>query len=94
MEHKKLSPPQKNNGPPKPLRVTDPAINWNIDDGLVNAVITAAVWSVERRPRTWQKMIRALNHGAAQTKEETVNAFLFHAMVDRLLEEFHRLDTK
>jgi hypothetical protein len=37
-------------------------------------------------------MIKALYRGAAKTKEGTVNAFLFRAMVDRLLEEFHTPD--
>lgn len=63
-------------------------VNWEIGDELINAVITAAVWSVERKPGTWQKMIEAVNRGAAGTKEGTVNAFFFRAMVDRLLEEF------
>ena len=34
-------------------------------------------------------MIGALNRGADKTEEGTVNAFLFRAMVGRLLEEFH-----
>lgn len=76
-----------------PLRVTDPAIHWGLDDGVINAVITAAVWSEERRPGIWQGMINALNRGAEGTKEGTVNAFLFRAMVDRLLEEFHHPET-
>lgn len=63
-------------------------VNWEVGDELINAVITAAVWSVERKPGTWQKMIEAVNRGAAGTKEGTVNAFFFRAMVDRLLEEF------
>ena len=57
------------NKPPKPPRVTDPPINWRIDDGLINAVITAAVWSVKRRPRVWNQMIAAMNKGAKKTKE-------------------------
>lgn len=68
-------------------------VNWEIGDELINAVITAAVWSVERKPGTWQKMIEAADQGAAKTKEGTVSAFLFHAMMDRLLEEFHALNT-
>ena len=68
-------------------------VNWEIGDELINAVITAAVWSVERKPGTWQKMIEAADQGAAKTKEGTVNAFLFRAMIDRLLEEFRALDT-
>lgn len=56
---------------------------------LVNAVITAAVWSEGQKPGIWQKMIEALNRGGAKTEEGTVNDFLFRAMVDRLLEEFH-----
>ena len=78
---------------PKPPRVTDPTVDWCLDDGLINAVITAAVWSEERRPGIWQRMIRALSSGAEKTKEGTVNAFLFRGMVDRLLEEFHNLET-
>lgn len=37
MEHKEVC----SQLPPK-LRVTDPAINWGLDDGVINAVITAA----------------------------------------------------
>lgn len=66
--------------PPQVVRVTDPKVNWEIGDELINAVITAAVWSVERKPGTWQKMIEAADQGAAKTKEGTVSAFLFHAL--------------
>lgn len=34
-------------------------------------------------------MISALKRGAAKTKAGTAEAFLFQAMVDRLLKEFH-----
>ena len=44
-----------------------------------------------QKPGIWQKMIEALTRGGAKTKEGTVNAFLFQAMVGRLLEEFHAL---
>ena len=74
---------------PQVVRVTDPKMSREIEDELVNAVITAAVWSEERKPGTWQKMINALHRGAEKTEQGTVNAFLFRAMVDRLLEEFH-----
>ena len=90
MEHSKLPPPQGN----KPLRLTDPAISWNLDDGVINGVIAAAVWSEGRRPGVRQGMIKALNRGAEKTKEGTVNAFLIRAMVDRLLEEFQALEDK
>lgn len=80
------------NKPPKPPRVTEPPINSRIDDGLINAVITAAVWSVKRRPRVWNQMIAAMNKGAKKTKEGTAEAFFFHAMVDRLLEEYRDLE--
>ena len=75
----------------QPARTTDAKVSWEIGDELVNAVITAAVWSEGQRPGIWQKMIGALNRGAAKTEEGTVNAFLFRGMVDRLLEEFHGL---
>lgn len=78
---------------PQAVRVVAPKARGQIGDELVNAVITAAVWSVEREPGTWQKMIEAADRGAAKTKEGTVSAFLFRAMVDRLLEEFHALNT-
>lgn len=78
--------------PPRPLRLTEHAVSWGLDDGVINAVIAAAVWSEERRPGIWQGMINALNRGAEKTKEGTVNAFLFRAMVDRLLEEYHLPD--
>lgn len=83
---------QKQDLPPNP-RLVDAKVNWEIGDELINAVITAAVWSTERKPGTWQKMIKAVNRGAAKTEEGTVNAFLFRAMIDRLLEEFRALDT-
>ncbi len=77
----------------QPLRVVDTKVRWEIGDELINAVITAAVWSEGQKPGNWQKMIAALRQGAAKTEEGTVNAFLFRAMVDRLLEEFHALGT-
>ena len=76
-----------------PLRMVDAKVTWEIGDELVNAVITAAVWSEGQKPGIWQKMIEALNRGGAKTEQGTVNAFLFRAMVDRLLEEFRALDT-
>ncbi len=76
---------------PQVVRVTDPKMGREIGGELVNAVITAAVWSEGQKAGIWQKMIEALNRGGAKTEEGTVNAFLFRAMVDRLLEEFHAL---
>ena len=73
------------------MRVVAPKARGQINEELVNAVIAAAVWSEERKPGIWQKMIEAVKQGAAKTKEGTVNAFLFRAMVDRLLEEYHTL---
>lgn len=87
MERKEL-----HNESPLRLRLTDPAIRWNIGDELINGVITAAVWSEGQRPGIWQKMIQAMAKGAAGTQEGTAEAFLFRAMVDRLLEEFHTLN--
>lgn len=37
-------------------------------------------------------MIMAMQRGAAGTEKGTMDAFLFQAMVDHLLEEFHALD--
>lgn len=68
-------------------------INWEIGDELINAVITAAVWSEGGRPGIWQEMIEAVKRGAAKTEKGTVNEFFFRAMVSRLLEEFHALNT-
>lgn len=76
----------------QPLRLTEPALKWNVGEELINAVITAAVHSEGQRPGIWQDMIRATAQGASKTKEETANAFFFRAMVDRLLEEFHTLE--
>ena len=59
-------------------------ISYTLGDDL-----TAAVMSEKRRPGLWQDMLRALDRGAAKTSEGTANAFLFRAMLDRLLEEFH-----
>ena len=83
----------KVNHVPKRPRVVDTKVKWRVEDELINAVITAAVWSEEQKPGTWQKMIEAVNRGAAGTKEGTVNAFFFQAMVNRLLEEFDALNT-
>lgn len=83
----------KVNHVPKRPRVVDTKVKWRVEDELINAVITAAVWSTERKPGTWQKMIEAVHRGAAGTKEGTVNAFFFQAMVNRLLEEFDNLNT-
>ena len=81
----------KVNHVPKRPRVVDTKVKWRVEDELINAVIT--VWSTERKPGTWQKMIEAVHRGAAGTKEGTVNAFFFRAMVNRLLEEFDALNT-
>ena len=64
-------------------------ISYTLGDNLIAGVITAAVMSEKRRPGLWQDMLRALDRGAATTSEGTANAFLFRAMLDRLLEEFH-----
>jgi len=48
--------------------------------------------SEKRQPGIWQNMITAVKSGAAKTKQGTASAFLFQAMVDRLLEEFHALE--
>lgn len=67
----------------------EPKISYTVDDALITGVVAAAVWSEKRRSGLWKDMISALNRGAAKTTEGSVNAFLFRAMVDRLLEEFH-----
>lgn len=67
----------------------EPPISYTVDDALITGVIAKAVWSERRRPGLWQDMISALGRGAARTEEGTASAFLFRAMVDRLLEEFH-----
>ena len=66
-------------------------MSWSLDDGLINGVIAAAVWSVGQRPGVWGKMMTALYRGVRKTKEDSLDAFFFQAMVDRLLEEFHML---
>lgn len=78
---------------PQVVRVVTPKVRGQINEELVNAVITAAVYSVERNTWTWQRMINALHRGAEKTEKGTVNEFLFQAMVDRLLEEFRDLNT-
>lgn len=78
---------------PQVVRMVAPKVRGQIGEELVNAVITAAVYSVERKPGTWQDMINALHRGAEKTEKGTVNELLFNAMVDRLLEEFHALNT-
>ena len=67
----------------------EPKITYNVNDELIRGVIARAVMSEKRRPGLWQDMLRALGRGAEKTKEGTASAFLFRAMVDRLLEEYH-----
>ena len=71
----------------------EPNISYKLEDSLIAGVITAAVMSEQRRPGLWRDMLRALDRGAAGTREGTADAFLFQAMVERLLEEFHREET-
>lgn len=77
--------------PFSPWNLTEPPMSWSLDDGLINGVIAAAVWSVGQRPGVWGKMMTALDRGVRKTKEDTLDAFFFQAMVDRLLEVFHML---
>lgn len=72
----------------------EPKISYTVGDDLITGVIATAVWSEKRRPGLWQDMLLALNRGAAGTKKGTAEAFLFQAMVDRLLEEFHSSEEK
>ena len=76
---------------PQVVRLVVPKARGEIGEGLVNAVLTAAVYSVEQKPGTWRKMITALYCGAEKTAKGTVNEFLFNAMVDCLLEEYRTL---
>lgn len=73
----------------------EPKVSYTVKDDLIAGVITEAVWSEKRRDRSprpmlWQDMISALNRGAEKTEAGTASTFLFQAMVDRLLEEFHK----
>ena len=79
---------------PKRLTLTAPKVSYQVSDDLIAGVITEAVWAEKRRdksrrPWLWQDMISALKRGAAKSKRGTAESFLFQAMVDRLLEEFH-----
>lgn len=67
----------------------EPEISYTVDDALITGVVAKAVWSEQRRPGLWQDMLSALERGASGTEAGTAEAFLFQAMVDRLLEEFH-----
>lgn len=67
----------------------EPKISYTVEDDLIAGVVAKAVWSEKKRPGLWKDMISALNRGADKTTEGSVSAFLFRAMVDRLLEEFH-----
>ena len=70
----------------------EPKISYTVGDELIAGVITTAVMSEKRRSGLWQDMLRALDRGAAGTEAGTAGAFLFQAMVDRLLEEFHAIE--
>ena len=66
----------------------EPKISYTVGDELIAGVITTATLS----EKLWQDMLRALDRGAAGTEAGTAGAFLFQAMVDRLLEEFHAIE--
>ena len=70
----------------------EPEIFFNVREPLISGVVTAAVMSETRRSGLWQDMLSALDRGAQSTSEGTASAFLFQAMVDRLLAEFHAKD--
>ena len=36
--------------PFSPWNLTEPPMSWSLDDGLINGVIAAAMWSVGQRP--------------------------------------------
>ena len=76
------------------MLIVESKIRYKVEDDLVAGVIATAVWSEKPRPGLWQDMLAALNRGAAGTTQGTASAFLFQAMVDRLLEEFHNGDDK
>lgn len=73
------------------MELMEPKISYTVRDDLIAGVVTTAVMSEKRRPGLWQDMLHALNRGAAKTEAGTAEAFLFQAMVDRLLEEYHGL---
>ena len=72
----------------------EPKITYIVGDDLIAGVVAAAIWSEKRRFGLSQDMLRALNRGAAKTEQGTTSAFLFRAMVDRLLEEYHTLEAE
>lgn len=84
---------EENKALPPRVRVTNPVATQKIGEDLLYGVVLAAVWSEGRRPGICQDMTKALCQGASKTKTGSVNDFLFQAMVDRLLEEFHALES-
>lgn len=74
------------------VKVTEIPPTQEIGESLLTGVILAAVLEEGQRPGVWQGMIQALNRGAAGTRAGTADAFLFQAMVDRLLAEFRAAD--
>lgn len=70
----------------------EPEISYQVGDDLVRGVLITAVMS-EQPPARWKDMLWALARGTAEAGGESVGAFLFQAMVDRLLEEFHAGET-
>jgi len=72
----------------------EPKISYTVEDDLIAGVVAVAVWSEKRRPGLWQDMINAVKRGAEKSERGTASSFLFQAMVDRLLEEFHAGEEK
>ena len=60
---------QNQNSPPNP-QVVDTQVSWEIGEELISAVISAAVWTTERKPGTWQKMIEAAKVSIEQSRKE------------------------
>ena len=73
--------------PPTP-RVTETSPSWELGERLITGVVMTTVHRAGQAPGVWQRMLTALERGASQTREGTVDAFLFQAMVERLLAEY------
>lgn len=73
-------------------RVTEVSPSRQLGERLITGVVMAAVYQAGQAPGVWQHMLTALERGASQTREGTVDAFLFQAMVERLLAEYRKID--
>lgn len=76
------------------MLTVEPECSYTVEDSLIRGVLVTAVQSEKPRPGLWTEMMFALAQGVVMSGAEDASAFLFQAMTDRLLEEYHSIKPK